>query len=181
MIKRLDRSFRCTNSGIRWLFKPYCLLWLGKVSHLRVNQHTCHLGQWCSREKMGVLKWACGAFWHMSHCPDIFIWGHHYKQWIPRHVGKYELQQLNNDLSLQLDVACVHFAHTVHDCSHMNSPGRWIRRRPITWSPCSYLMTLDFFLWGYEKDQAYKDWIHCWSQSNGSLQQYPVLQRTCYS
>jgi hypothetical protein len=62
---------------------------------------------------------------------------------------------------------------------NVNFPGWRIRRGgPISWPPRSPDLTpLDFFLWGYAKDQVYrKEWIS-WTNSKQQLQ---MLQRTCY-
>ena len=56
------------------------------------------------------------------------------------------------------DGAPVH--HTVAIHTHLNNefPGRWIGRGgPLKWPPRSPDLTkMDFFMWGYIKDQVYK-------------------------
>jgi hypothetical protein len=105
------------------------------------------------RKCSGVNVWC--ALTHLNtHQPD-FIWGHPYKQFIPRHVGKLcssAPQQHQEKLILQLDGAPLHCAHIVHDCMKVNFPGRCIGRGgPIAWAlPSPDLMSLDFlFLRGY--------------------------------
>jgi hypothetical protein len=98
-------------------------------------------------------------------------WGHHYKQFIPRPVGKlcsFTAQWQQQSYSPTGRCPCSF-------CSHcpLNFPGQWVGQGgPIVWPPCSPDLTpLDFFLWGCVKDQVYswrvttlnelKAWVHC--------------------
>jgi hypothetical protein len=75
-------------------------------------------------------------------------------------LENHALLQLNkkkNNFILQLDSVLVHFPHIVHDCLNANFSGRRRGRGgTIMWPPHSPdHMPLDFFLWGYVKDQVY--------------------------
>jgi hypothetical protein len=54
------------------------------------------------------------------------------------------------------------FAHIVHNYWNFNLPGRWIGTGgPVTWPPRSPDFTpLNFFLWGYVKDQMYSQRVN---------------------
>lgn len=77
-----------------------------------------------------------------------------------------ELDELLEDVPLgvlnrmwfQLDGAPSHYSAGVRNVLHEKFPGRWIGRGgPVLWPPRSTDLTkLDFFLWGYVKDQVYK-------------------------
>jgi hypothetical protein len=57
----------------------------------------------------------------------------------------------------QLDDALYHFSHRVHAFMDREFPGHWIvRGGPFPWSPRSPdLIPLDFFFWGFVKDNVY--------------------------
>jgi hypothetical protein len=70
----------------------------------------------------------------------------------------YVLPQLNNN-NIVLKMACVsvNFADIFRVCLIMNFRVQWVGRKPKAWLlHSSDLTPLGFFLWGFVKDQAYK-------------------------
>ena len=71
----------------------------------------------------------------------------------------YAVPQLPEGTIFQQDGAPPHFAIPVRNFLDEQFPERWIGRgsSPIAWPPRSPDLTpLDFFLWGFVKDQVYR-------------------------
>jgi hypothetical protein len=119
-----------------------------------------------------VLTLTCGACWHMKDSSSRLSLTRTSLQAISflGMLDNYALPQLTNNGNtvLQLDSAPRYFIHTVRGCLNVNFPGRWTGREPNAWPPRSPDLTpLDFFLWGYTKDQVVqsKDEYAGWTQS----------------
>lgn len=69
-----------------------------------------------------------------------------------------QLLQYHPDVMFQQDSAPLHWGLEVRAYLDMTFPGRWIGRDgPTVWPPRSPDITpLDFFLWGYVKDEVYR-------------------------
>ena len=69
-----------------------------------------------------------------------------------------QLEHLQPDVIFQQDGAPPHWSLNVRQFLDEKFPGRWVGRDgPIPWPPRSPDLTpLDFFLWGFVKDQVYR-------------------------
>jgi hypothetical protein len=164
----------------------YCLHWWGKFLHPgRVNRHNCAV--WSSESPTERSEYerdshtvnVCYALTREVIGPFFFDEEVITSSSFVDMLEMCALPQLNNDnLTLQLDGAPFHFAHTVRDCLNENFSRRWIGKGgPIAWSPPSpHLTALDFTAIGKTRRRA-KKWISWINSKHGSLQQLRILQR----
>jgi hypothetical protein len=121
-----------------------------------------------------------------SHGPHFLSWGHNWNQFILRHVEKSwssaaQQQQQQSYSSL------VHCSHIARECLNVKLPGRRIGRgETIGWPPRSpdlMPLDLDFLFFGamWKTRCTAKEWIRWMRSKYWSLQQFKMLQRTCYS
>ena len=78
------------------------------------------------------------------------------------HYAIPQLQEFQSYIVFQQDGAPPHWSICVRHFLNETFPSRWIGRDgPTSWPPRSPDITpLDFFLWGYVKDQVYRTPIH---------------------
>jgi hypothetical protein len=89
-------------------------------------------------------------------------WGHHYKQFILRHVGKLCFSRAQQQQSYSPTWRWAYSFCSYCLCLNVNFPGQWIGRgETIAWpSRSPDVVPLDYFLWGHMKDHVYSQTVN---------------------
>ena len=108
-----------------------------------------------------------GALWNEEVIGPVFlettVTSENYLQLLNKYVYPYIVSQFSaHDLIFQQDGTRPYFTKEVREDLNKHLPKKWIGRRgPIEWPPKSQDLTpMNFFLWGYLKNQVYNKKVY---------------------
>ena len=129
-----------------------CRIWGSEPPHLHLQhvRDSPKVNVFCALSKTKVY----GPFFFQEKTINGFVYLDMLENFL---IPQIDEDDQEGEIQFQQDGAPPHYLKNVRDFLDLRFPGRWIGRGgPTSWPPRSPDLTpLDFFLWGFLKDQVY--------------------------